>query len=176
MKHSPVPRHTFRKYADITPAFLNNHGIKFLMLDLDNTIAKYSEPAPSAALLQWASMMAENGIALHIVSNSRRKDRVEAFAAPLGVGYIKIARKPSPRGVRQALETCGFASSESALVGDQAYTDVIAANRAGTTSIIVRPLDLRNPLFLLRYAIELPFRAMCAVKTYKERRSMYYDE
>ena len=55
----------------------------------------------------------------------------------------------------------GLRADQSALVGDQIFTDALAANRAGIISMIVSPKRLRNPLLVLRYAVESPFRAMC---------------
>jgi HAD superfamily phosphatase (TIGR01668 family) len=164
MRFSFIPRYSFRKFSDITPEFLATLGIRFLMLDLDNTIAMYSEHAPAAPVMQWVSEMKSNGIMLFFVSNSTRVGRIETFAEALGIGFIKGSRKPSPKGVLQAMEQSGFNGRESALLGDQIYTDTLAANRAGALSIIVRPLDLKRPQFRLRFAAETPFRAMCKGK------------
>ena len=103
--------------------------------------------------------MAEYGIELFIVSNSRREGRVEAFAEVMGVSFVKAARKPSPAGLIRAMSTAGYSKKESALVGDQVYTDALAANRAGIVSMVVRPLSIRNPLIAIRYIFETPFRA-----------------
>ena len=59
------------------------------------------------------------------------------------------------------MEATGFNPSESALVGDQIFTDTLAANRAGATSMIVRPLGLKNLFLFLRFAAETPFRTAC---------------
>ena len=164
MNRELIPLYAFRRFTDVSPDFLREQGIKFLMLDLDSTIAKYCEKTPSDAVKQWVAAMESNRVTLFIVSNSRRAGRVETFAKPLGIGFIKEARKPSPAGVLRALEETGFNKGESALLGDQVFTDTLAANRAGVISIIVRPLNMKNPLLALRFAIESPFRAACVFK------------
>ena len=176
MSFSLVPQYIFRSYTDITTGFLKKLGIRFLMLDLDNTIAKYSEKAPSAAAIKWTQEMTRNNISLFIVSNSRRKDRVDIFAKALGIKYIKAARKPSPSSVKDSMRAEKYYSYESALLGDQIYTDILAANRAGVISIIVRPLSLRNPLLLLRYVSELPFRAIGKIKNSEYGKVKHRDE
>jgi len=158
---SPIPDFSFRTLTDVTPEFLNQLGIKFLMLDLDNTIAAYDEHLPSDALLQWAQDVRSQGVELYIVSNSLRKKRVAAFTQELDVGVIMNAHKPSPNGVFKAMETSGHTVESSAFIGDQIFTDTLAANRAGVISIIVRPLRFTNPFLALRFAAEAPFRAMC---------------
>ena len=164
MSFSLVPQYAFHSFTDISPGFLAELGVKFLMLDLDNTIAKYSEPIPTDSVVRWISDMKCNSIELFIVSNSRQKSRVEVFANTLGIGFIKRARKPSPHGLLSAMASAGFGADGSAFAGDQIFTDTLAANRAGVISIIVRPLCLKNPFHAIRFAIEAPLRAMCARK------------
>ena len=161
MSFSPVPRYIFRNITDLTPSFLKLLGVKFLMLDLDNTIAELAESSPSAAVSRWVLELKNGGVDLFIVSNSRRSGRVERFAEALGIGFIKRAAKPSTKGIFSALALSSHHAGESALVGDQVYTDVLAANRAGVISIAVHPLKFHTPLIFLRYAVELPFRALC---------------
>lgn len=164
MSFSLIPLFSFRRVTDISPEFLFGNGIKFLMLDLDNTVAAYSEDTPSDDIIQWVGIIKDSGVKLLIVSNSRRKDRVESFANALKIDFTKEARKPSPNGVLAAMESEGFSTHESALAGDQVYTDALAANRAGVLSIAVRPRSLRNPLLALRYALESPFRAAARIR------------
>ena len=164
MSFSPVPQYSFRDVTQVTPVFLERLGVKFLMLDLDNTIAAYGEHSLSDITSQWADEIKENGAKLYLVSNSRRKGRVELFAGALGADYVMRASKPSPKGVLQAMDSAGFRTCESAFIGDQVFTDTLAANRAGVISIIVRPRRLQNPFLAFRYCLETPFRALCKKK------------
>ena len=161
MSFSPIPQYDFRRLTDISPEFLKALGIRFLMLDLDNTVAAYSEHYPSDSVLRWTELIRGCGIELVIVSNSVREGRVETFAKALQTDYIKGASKPSPKVVLRKMEESGFRPYNSALVGDQIYTDTLAANRAGVVSIIVRPRRFTNPFLALRYIMEAPFRVMC---------------
>jgi len=161
------PRYSFRGLTDISPNFLEKLGVKFLMLDLDNTIAAYGQDTPTDRVTQWARDMKSSGIELFIISNSLKKERVESFAENLAVGYIGSAGKPSPRGVLRAMELAGHNAHESALAGDQIFTDTLAANLAGVLPIIVRPVSCKNPLLALRYLLEQPFRLMGKIKSRK---------
>jgi len=167
MSFSPVPVYSFREITDISPEFLIKIGVEFLMLDLDNTIAAYSESAPSDSVAHWVTLIKKHGIELFIVSNSKRKVRVDEFAQALGIRFIKRASKPSPEGVKRAMAATGHSADKSALVGDQVYTDTLAANRAGVVSIIVKPRRFTNPFLALRYAFETPFRAISKNKMWK---------
>jgi len=134
------------------------------MLDLDNTVAAYSEQVPSEDVAAWVNDMKSSGVELYIISNNRRKTRVDTFAHALGIGFMKGASKPSPNGLLKAMEATGYMPAESALAGDQIFTDTLASNRAGIVSIIVKPRRFSNPLLALRYGFEVPFRALCRSK------------
>ena len=57
------------------------------------------------------------------------------------------------------MEQTGVTVQQTALVGDQIFTDVLGGNRAGVTTILVKPIRLAgNPGRYVRYAAELPFR------------------
>ena len=164
MSFSLVPDHSFRNLLDISPDFLSRHGIKFLMIDLDNTIAAYNELFPSSTQKNWIQDIKNSGVEMFLISNSSRTNRVESFAKALDLGFILNASKPSPRSVYKAMDTAGYNTCESALAGDQIFTDTLAANRAGVVSVIVRPRRFTNIFLALRYYIEIPVRVMCKNK------------
>ena len=164
MSFSPIPDYKFKALTDITVVFLREHNVSLLLLDLDNTVAPYGAVSPTAELLAWAEEMKCAGITLCIVSNSKKAGRVSSFADALGIIYIYRAKKPSPRRTRELLEKLQIHHSVAALVGDQIYTDVLAANGARVMSIVVRPIKFTNIFLALRFALELPFRALRRMK------------
>ena len=168
MRFSLIPSYSFHKITDVSIDFIENLGIKFLMLDLDNTIAAYDESSPADDVSRWAADLRGVGVQLYIVSNSARKRRVWSFAKAMGIGKIMNARKPSPARLLKVMAASGFTARESGLIGDQIFTDTLAANRAGIVSIIVRPRRFSNPLLALRFAFEAPFRAACRNKMWKD--------
>ena len=164
MSFSLVANSSFEKLTDISPELLKEKKISFLMLDLDNTIAPYGAAKPEESIMQWVRKIKEEGIELFIVSNSKRPTRAESFAGQMGIGYIKAAHKPSVSGIEKAMKQCGKTREESALCGDQIFTDVLGANRAGVSSFVVHPIKFTNPFLAIRYFFELPFRAAGKVK------------
>lgn len=155
-----VPGLRVRDIYALTPAFLKERGIRVLLLDLDNTLTPYGVTAPSAALLAWRDSLQAAGICLFIVSNSR-SGRAAEFAQRAGLDFIDHAGKPSPAGIQRALSLCGGRPEESALAGDQIFTDIWGARRAGLLAILVRPISLKHPFRALRYGLESPFRLAC---------------
>ncbi|MDR3149616.1 MAG: YqeG family HAD IIIA-type phosphatase [Oscillospiraceae bacterium] len=150
------PDYIFDGVFDITPEFLTSRGIILLMCDLDNTLAPYGGKPPSRELIEWKKSLNDAGITVFIVSNTK-KPRAGLFAKQFGVDYIKHAKKPRPENILAAIQACGAAPQTSALVGDQLLTDTLGANKCGCTSILVRPISLNNPLYLLRNLAEKAF-------------------
>jgi HAD superfamily phosphatase (TIGR01668 family) len=158
MGFSLIPGYSVNKNTDISPTLLINAGIKFLMIDIDNTICSYDEKMPAEEIHAWISGLKENGITPGLVSNSSRLMRVHEFAEAFDIRSVAKAGKPSTHNMRHLIESSGFSLNESAMVGDQIITDVLAANRLGILSIIVKPKKLKNIFFLIRYILEQPFR------------------
>ena len=161
MSFSPIPDHCFDKLTDISPEFLQKKGISLLLLDLDNTISPYGIDVPTEAIIKWSEDMKSKGIKLYIVSNNRSSQRAGGFAEKMGISFVYKAGKPSTRGVLQAMKQEWKKPCETALAGDQVYTDVLAANRSGITSLLIKPISLKNPLLAVRYVFEIPFRILC---------------
>ena len=146
---------------DLTPEALRAAGIVLVLADLDNTLASYEEARPSQAVRAWKGGLEEAGIGLFLVSNSRKSHRAPDFCAALGIPCIRHAGKPRRGGFFRALEQAGARPDQAVMVGDQIFTDILGANRAGIASVLVHPIAWGdNPLRRLRYAVETPFRLL----------------
>ena len=156
MRFSLLPKAMTGALTDLTPAYLQNKGIRLLMLDFDNTILPYTTSIPDEKTEQWIQMVKASGIALCVVSNSR-KMRARDFCRLRGIGCIRNARKPFSGGICACLEKYNVASKEAALVGDQIFTDILGANCAGVHSILVKPINNHNFWLKLRHILEKPF-------------------
>jgi HAD superfamily phosphatase (TIGR01668 family) len=163
MRVLPIPDYTFKKLTDISPQFLQEKGIRLLMLDLDNTIAPYGCTIPTPSVCRWVKEIKAAGITLFIVSNTH-KDRPELFSAALEIPFIKAAKKPSVRSIQYVLDQMKLPPTAAALAGDQVYTDGLAARRAGVLALVIQPISLCNPFLAVRYAVETPFRLLCKHK------------
>lgn len=159
MSISLLPKLIAPSLTAVTPVLLHRRGIRLLMLDFDNTIVPYTTDTPTSEMEQWLEEMARSEIQLCVVSNSKR-DRVKKFCAERKLDCITHAAKPSPRGIRQCLERYGIPACQSALVGDQIYTDTLGANLAGVQSILIPAINNHNIWLKGRHVLELPFIAM----------------
>lgn len=162
MSFSLVPDLLFDDYRQVTPKYLKSMGITLLLSDLDFTLAAKSTPHPDQRLRDWITALHKDGIAFMIVSNNRSGKRVTDFCAELGVPYQGHAGKPGTRGLREAMLRAGSDVRHTAMLGDKLLTDVLAANRAGVTALMVEPVG--GPVTLWQkvlHAMQKPFKAAC---------------
>ena len=146
---------------EITGAALERRGIKLLLADLDNTLVPYGVPLPDERLKACRDDLNAHGVTLFILSNNRHENRPRMFAEGLDVPFIGHAGKPKTPSFLRAMEQMGVTREQTAIVGDQVFTDVLGGNRAGISAILVRPIQLAgNPGRYLRYAVEVPFRLL----------------
>ena len=155
----PIPQVTAETIYDLTPELFLRRGVEVVLLDLDNTLAPYSQHEAPPALRSWIDRLRAAGLTPFLLSNNRGERPAELSRA-LGIGYVKQARKPGTAVLRRVLAELGAAPEKAALVGDQVYTDVLCARRAGVLSVLVRPISMKNPLLALRYGAEAPFRLL----------------
>ena len=154
-----IPHITAPDVFHITPAYLKQKGISLLLLDLDNTLSPYSEDLPPERVLDWMNALKKSGIEPYILSNNASEARVKNYAEACEIPYVAKSGKPSPKPVHEAMQKRGKTQAETALMGDQIFTDTLAARRAGVTAIIVKPLEMTF-LFRLRYIVEQIFRLL----------------
>lgn len=157
MSAFPVPDVMKDNIYELTPRLFTNRGVRFLLLDIDNTIAPYTVDTATARMTGWVREMQKAGLELYILSNNKGT-RPERFAAALGLPYVKRARKPFTKTARTVLAETGHTPRETALIGDQIYTDVLCARRVGAMAVAVKPIEFSNIWLRLRYWLEFPFR------------------
>ena len=154
-------RFTCHDIYELSGETLARRGFKLLLADLDNTLAPYGVPLPDEKLKAWRDGLAHHGVTLFILSNNRKESRPRFFAEALDVPYIGHAGKPKTPSFYRAMEQMGVTKEQTAIVGDQVFTDVLGGNRAGVSAILVEPIRLAgNPGRYLRYAVEIPFRLL----------------
>lgn len=156
MRFSLLPCLQADSITALTPEYLQNRGIKLLMLDFDNTIVPYITNAPTEEMAAWLQMITKSPVQVCVVSNSKR-DRVKVFCKSYGIDCITHAKKPFSKGIRECLARYDLPAKHCALAGDQIYTDVLGANCTGVTSILVKAIDNHNFWLKARHVLELPW-------------------
>ena len=157
MSFWPVPDVMKQSIYEITPRMFANRGIRFIILDIDNTVAPYTVPEATERMKAWVRSFREAGLELYILSNNRG-ERPERFAAAFGLPFRKKAWKPFPKAAREVMAERGYAPGETAFIGDQIYTDTACAKWCGAFAVLVHPIEFNRLILRLRYWLEFPFR------------------
>lgn len=125
---------------DITPEYLKNKGLEGIILDIDNTLIGHNVPVPDGRVMALLERYRAEGIKICVVSNNRR-ERVAAFCEKIGVkDFVWDALKPAAAGYEKAAELMALKPAQTAAVGDQIFTDVWGARRAGCYAVLLKPI------------------------------------
>ena len=152
-----LPYRIFDKFDDISPEYLTSLGVKFLFSDVDNTLAPYEVPEPDDRIRAWLDSLKEAGITVVLVSNNHG-DRIELFNRSLGLDAYADCKKPGKKRLGKIMKSVGATAEDSAFLGDQIFTDCIAAHRAGIRFALVKPIQpVESKFFRMKRFFERPF-------------------
>lgn len=130
---------------DISFGQLYAEGIRGMIFDIDNTLVPHGGPADERAKKLFSDLR-EMGMETCLLSNNK-EPRVASFARAVGGShYIYKGNKPGIRGYQRAMELMGTDTGNTVFVGDQLFTDVWGARRAGIYSILVKPIHPKEEI------------------------------
>ena len=140
---------------------LYKKGYRGLIFDIDNTLVPHGEPADERAKALFAHLK-ELGFSCCLLSNNQL-ERVQMFNRDVQVHYIEDAHKPSRKNYWKACERMGTQKDQTLFVGDQLFTDVYGAKRAGLLNILVEPIHPKEEIQIV-------------LKRYLEKIVLYFYE
>lgn len=142
--------HVFYPDEDCASAYeidyegLYQKGYRGLIFDIDNTLVPHGAPPDDRAAALFRRLK-EIGFKSCFLSNNQ-KERVSSFNSGVNERYIENAHKPSVSGYRRAMELLGTDTANTLFIGDQIFTDIFGAKRAGIHSILVRPIHPKEEI------------------------------
>ena len=119
-------------------------GFRGILFDIDNTLVPHGAPADERAKALFARLK-ELGFGYCFVSNNQ-KPRVEPFAKAVEGNFIENAHKPAVKNYRKACQMIGTDPDRTIFVGDQLFTDIYGAKRAGIRTILVKPIHPKEEI------------------------------
>lgn len=128
---------------DIPLDTLRGRHMRAFILDLDNTITEWNSNVVNSGVGDWFRTIKKEGFKACILSNNNEK-RCIAVANHLEIPFIYRAQKPRRASFYRALEIMEVEAEETAVIGDQIFTDVLGGNRAGLFTILVTPIAGRE--------------------------------
>ena len=152
-----IPDKIFDNFYDITPEYLMECKIKAVISDIDNTLAPYEIAEPTEQIIFWIRSLEAAGIKIAFLSNNHT-DRVELFNRGIGVPAYADAGKPGKKMMLFAMSELGVLPSETLMLGDQIFTDVVTGKRVGAKAFLVPPIkDKKTLFFKAKRLLEKPF-------------------
>ena len=149
------PNFIINVITDISVDFLKENNITTLLLDVDNTLSiAHANKTLREGVPEWLEEMKQGGISLMILSNAKKK-RAEKFAKSIGLDVVGLAAKPLPFGYIKAVKKLKAKHKNTAIVGDQVFTDVLGGKLSGIKTILVTNITPEETLsFKIRRKIE----------------------
>ncbi|OPZ87416.1 MAG: Mannosyl-3-phosphoglycerate phosphatase [Firmicutes bacterium ADurb.Bin419] len=141
------PRHKVDKVQDIELDMLTKNNIKGLILDIDNTLVPEHVAEADQNAVAWIEKVKKAGFKVCIVSNASEK-RVVKFNEKLKVHAIHRASKPSSKAFVRAARLMDIKPEETAVIGDQIFTDIFGGNRVNMFTVLVKPIDKREVIYV----------------------------
>lgn len=130
---------------EIDFAKLYGEGYRAVLFDVDNTLVPHGAPADERSK-KLIRELRDLGYQVMFLSNNK-EPRVRMFRDGVGYGeYIYKAGKPNPASYRKAMDRFGTDTGNTLFVGDQLFTDVWGANRAGIRTFLVKPIHPKEEI------------------------------
>jgi HAD superfamily phosphatase (TIGR01668 family) len=116
-------------------------GYRTLIFDIDNTLGAWGCAEIDKTVLCLLSNLTSRGFALGFLSNDKGENRSMVKAQLTAWPLLWNAKKPSRRGYYKIMDLLQSNRSQTAIIGDQLFTDVWGAKRAGLYAIWVAPVN-----------------------------------
>lgn len=121
-------------------------GLRFALLDVDNTIRSRATHDMPRDVGFWLARARSLGVSFCLVSNNWHDD-IFTFANRLSLPVVAKAMKPLPPGYIMGMKRIGGTRADTVVIGDQLSTDVVGAHAVGLRAYLVQPLveqDLKH--------------------------------
>ncbi|MCW3061260.1 MAG: YqeG family HAD IIIA-type phosphatase [Capsulimonas sp.] len=149
-----TPTWVVESVKDVDPAALKARGITAIITDLDNTLVPWRHYDIAPGVIEWLAKLEVEGIKICIASNTLHMERLQQLADTMGIPFVDRVRKPHTGGFLRSMQAMGSTQENTAVFGDQIFTDVLAGNRLGLKTILIRPPLSREEFFstqMVRY-------------------------
>lgn len=123
----------------LQPDALKERGIRAIITDLDNTLVPWRHYEIAPGVVEWLARLEVAGIKICIASNTIHTERLLQLADTMKIPFVDRVRKPATGGFYRAMRLMQSSRADTAVFGDQIFTDMLAGNRMGLTTILLRP-------------------------------------
>lgn len=163
-----LPTYIYESIDKIPFEELEKLGIKGLIIDIDNTLTNHKNDLDDDKRA-WMNEAKKRGFNICILSNTFSEKKVKNLMNEFDINGLNLAMKPLLKGYTFALNLVGLKKEEVCMIGDQIFTDIYGANRFGIMSILVKPFDKIEGIWIkIKRPLEKPVIYMHKKKKIKE--------
>lgn len=129
---------------DIDYEALYEQGYRGIIFDIDNTLVPHGAPADERSIALFERLR-RIGYESMLLSNNK-EPRVKSFNDKVKSRYIYKANKPFLENYQKAMELMKTTPATTLFVGDQLFTDVWGAKKAGIKTYLTRPIHPKEEI------------------------------
>ncbi len=118
---------------------LYSQGKRGILFDIDNTLVMHGADADKQSEELFVRLHAI-GFKTCIISNND-EERVQRFNKNINTDYVYKAGKPKKSAYISGMKIMGTDRKETIFIGDQIFTDIYGAKRAGIDNILVERIS-----------------------------------
>ena len=134
-----TPSQVVESVRELSPESLKAKGIEAVITDLDNTLVPWRHYEIMPGVVEWLAALEMAGIKICIASNTIHTERLKQLAETMNIPFVDRVQKPRTGGFLRAMKLMRSTRKNTAVFGDQIFTDVLAGNRLGLHTILLRP-------------------------------------
>ncbi|MCM1039254.1 MAG: YqeG family HAD IIIA-type phosphatase [Roseburia sp.] len=129
---------------DIDYEKLYEQGYRGIIFDIDNTLVPHGAPADARSIALFERLR-RIGYESMLLSNNK-EPRVKSFNDKVKSRYIYKANKPFPESYLRAMQEMKTTPENTLFVGDQLFTDVWGAKKAGIRTYLTKPIHPKEEI------------------------------
>lgn len=143
MVHNLVSDYRASSVYEVDPLKIKALGFKYILMDLDNTLAPYDILLPEQRTYLLMEKYLQAGLEVVLISNNTKK-RALPFASHLGLSCLYSAHKPFKRKMQRFLRQASLNKAKTLLIGDQVINDMLLARLLGVKGLLTDPISKKD--------------------------------
>jgi HAD superfamily phosphatase (TIGR01668 family) len=134
------PDYNLKNVYDINFEELKKQGITSLMFDLDSTVMVSKSASFLPETIDWFNTFI-NDFDVAIISNNKNDSYIANASQLAPCRVIGKANKPSPKIMKEYLNSINVTPSKAVMIGDRPLTDILAGKLLGRKTLLVGSIN-----------------------------------
>jgi HAD superfamily phosphatase (TIGR01668 family) len=133
-----LPDYLLDSILSLTPKLFKDSGITHLVFDVDGTLVPKKGMVLTNSYREHLIGLRKSGLKIYIGSNAHRD--LSPMAKSIGAGIIpptRLSFKPFRSYFQRISKAINTSPKHTAMIGDRIVNDIVGANRAGFTTVLV---------------------------------------